>query len=52
MHAKMQVFLAENVRFADSIVWKNKALFGKDATRKNTLFLHTLFVENKREPAN
>ena len=28
---------------------KTKALFGKDAARKNTAFLHTLFVENKRE---
>ena len=37
------------MRFADSIVWKNKSLFGKDAARKNIAFLHTLFVENKRE---
>ena len=28
---------------------KTKALFGKNAGRKNTVFLHTLFVENERE---
>ena len=28
---------------------KTKALFGNDAARKNTAFLHTLFVENERE---
>ena len=28
---------------------KTKALFGKDAARKNTVFLNTLFVENERE---
>ena len=52
-HAKLQVFLNQPWQqmhtFADSIVWKNKSLFGKDATRKETVFLRTLFVENKRE---
>ena len=28
---------------------KTKALFGKDATRKNSAFLHMLLVENGRE---
>ena len=28
---------------------KTKALFGKDAAREKTAFLHTLIVENKRE---
>ena len=28
---------------------KTKALFGKDAARKKTVSLHTLFVEKQRE---
>ena len=28
---------------------KTNAFFGKDATRKKTAFLDTLFVENERE---
>ena len=28
---------------------KTKAFFGKDAARKKTAFLHTLFVENERD---
>ena len=28
---------------------KMKALFGKDASREKTAFLHTLFVENEKE---
>ena len=51
-HAKMQVFLVANVRFADSIVWKNKLKLSLERTpRGKTLrFCVTmLFVENKRE---
>ena len=49
----MQVFLNQPWRqmCASSILLfgKTKALFGKDATRKKTVFMHTLFVENERE---
>ena len=52
----MQVFLNKprwqlNTRFADSIVWRNKSFVwkGLDTTKKNTVVLHTLFVENERK---
>ena len=52
-HAKMQVLLNQpwrQMRASLILLFGNtKALFGKDATRKNLQLLHTLFVENERE---
>ena len=44
MHANM----AANGRFADSIVWKTKALFGKDSARKKLFFVHIICGKQKR----
>ena len=43
--------MAAKARFADSIVWRNKSFVWKGhcQKKKKTAFLHTLFVENKRE---
>ena len=50
----MQVFLnqpGQQIRTLLLILLfgKTKVFFGKDAARKKTAFLHTLFVENERE---
>ena len=48
----MQVFLNQSwpqMRFADSIVWKNKSFVWKGCRQEKTVFLHKLFVENERE---
>ena len=53
MHAKMQAFLNQPWRqMCPSLILlfgKRKSLFGKDAARKKTAFLHTLLMENERE---
>ena len=49
MHANMQVFLAANAHFTDSIVLKNQSFLLKGHCQGKTTFLHTLFVENERE---
>ena len=46
MHAKVHAKMRTSLIL---LFGKMKALFGKDATRKQTAFLHTLFVENERE---
>ena len=51
----MQVFLNQPwqpmlLRFADFIVWKTKALFGKDVRcQEKNVFLHTLFLETREQ---
>ena len=48
----MQVFLNQPWRQMRAslilLFGKTKAFFGKDAARKKTAFLHTLFVENEK----
>ena len=52
-HAKVQVFLNQPwwqmCASLISLFLRTKSLFGKDAARKNSVFLHMSFVENKRE---
>ena len=45
MHAKMQVFQAANVRFTDSIVWKNNLKLCLELTPPGK-------TQTKEKPAN
>ena len=53
MQAKVEVFLNQPWRQMHATVIllfsKTKVLFGKDAARKRSAVLHTLFVENEKE---
>ena len=55
-HAKVQVFLNQPWRQTHTLLIllfeKTKALFGRDAARKKTVFFLTLFVGNKRETSD
>ena len=49
MHAKMQVFLAANARFADSVVWKNKSFVWKGHRQeKHCVFAYIICGKRKR----
>ena len=49
MQAKMQVFLAAKVCFADSIVWKNKSFVWKVGRQeKHCVFAYVLCGKRKR----
>ena len=49
----MQVFLAANACFTDSIVWKNKSFVWKGRRQEKTAFLHTRYLwKTKEKPAN
>ena len=49
MHAKMQVFLVANVRFANSVVWKNKSFVWKGhCQEKHCVFADIICGKQKR----
>ena len=53
MHAKMQVFLAANACFADSVVWKNKSFVWKGRRQeKHCVFALRHLWKMKEKPAN
>ena len=49
MHAKMQVFMAANVHFAGSIVWKNKTFLWRGCHQeKHWVFAYVICGKRKR----